>query len=339
MKKLRVFVSVVLVLCFLVGCTQSLTSNVELDKATEIYPERLKTETVKASSTKTATSTLTPTKVSTPTNTSTPTVVPTPTDTPTPTEILPVEWDLDPYIEKAIEQEWEGVKIKARLLVDSSLEDEIESVDMSDELFAEIIARTIWLVWYARQGNTDWYVAKPAEVHPFMEMWAKAQKTGNYSDWRRVQLDDIWANDLTDGDGYVQESYDFWPMYEGETPYGVTAVNRITLVLLNASDIKNIKNITRYSLSSLDPEVMSSGWGSNLNNGDLLIYLGHSYEPTIYSHPDITSFSVLCLELTAGSTWLILNTGSSDIPFDISADTYIYNKLIFGGLKVTFKFE
>ncbi len=339
MKKLRVFVSIVLVLCFLVGCTQNLTSNVELDKATEIYPEGVKKATVKASSTKTATSisTLTPTETLTPTSTFTSTVVPTPTNTPTPTEILPVEWDLDPYIEKTIEQEWEGVMINARVLVDSSLEDQIESIDISDELFAEIIARTIWLVWYARQGNTDWYIAKPVGVHPFMEMWAKAQETGDYADWRKVQLDDVWANDLTDGDGYVQEPYNFWPMYEGETPYGVTAVNRITLVLLNAA---NVKNITKYSSSSLDPEVMAAGWGSNLNNGDLLMYLGSSYEPTLYSsYPTVSSFSVLCLELTAGSRWLILNTGSSNIPFDISTDMYMYNKLKFGGLKVTFKFE
>jgi hypothetical protein len=153
------------------------------------------------------------------------------------------------------------VKIKARVLVDSSLEDQIESIDISDELFAEIIARTIWLVWYARQGNTDWYIAKPVVVHPFMEMWAKAQNTGDYSDWRKFQLNDIWANDLTDGDGYVQESYDFWPMYEAETPDGVTAVKRITLVLLRTPSTENISLCLTCSPS------IELGVGSNFNTG------------------------------------------------------------------------
>ncbi len=327
------FVSIVLVLCFLVGCTQSLTSNVELDKATEIYPEGVKKATVKASSTKTATSTstLTPTETLTPTSTSTPTVGPTPTDTPTPTEIPPVEWDLDPYIEKTIEQEWEGVMINARLLVDSSLEDQIESIDIPDELFAEVVARNVWIVWYARQGNTDWYKVMPVKVHSFMKMWAKAQETGDYSDWRKVQLNDIWANDLTDGDGYVQEPYNFWPMYEGETPDGVTAVKRITLVLLRTPSTENISLCLTCSPS------IELGRGSNFNNGDLLIYSGVTYHPSTCLFPDCSKPYIVGA-FSDFSFWLVQNNGGP-FSFDITSDAHTYNKLLYGGLKVDFKFE
>jgi hypothetical protein len=216
------------------------------------------------------------------------------------------------------------------VLVDSSLVDQIESIDISDELFAEVVARNIWLVWYARQGNTDWYKVMPVKVHPFMEMWAKAQETGDYADWRKVQLDDVWANDLTDGDGYVQEPYNFWPMYEGETPYGVTAVNRITLVLLRTPSTENISLCLKCSPS------IELGKGSNFNNGDLLIYSGITYHPSTCLYPDCSK-SYLVGAFSDFSFWLIQNIGGP-FSFVISSDTYVYNKLFYG-LKVNFKFE
>lgn len=137
----------------------------------------------------------------------TPTLTVTPTPYPTPTLVLaptPVEWELVPYSEKVVQYEWKGVLLKARLIIDESMSSKIESIDISDDLLAEVVARWMFLVWRHRNGHSSWNDDGPYEIDEYMEMWAKAQDSGLESDWRKVQVNDIWANDLTDGDGYVQ---------------------------------------------------------------------------------------------------------------------------------------
>lgn len=238
----------------------TITEQIELTE-TEIVPGNPDTPTIPIE-------TVTPTEESI-VDTSTSTIVPTETLVPTPTEILPVEWDIDPYIIKEIEGVYRGVTIKGRFIVDRSLEDTVESIEINDDVFAEMIAKSLALVWIERQKAEPWELAKPIELNKWIDLWAKAQETGSEYYWRQVQLNTIWANDLNDGNGYVEKPYIFWPMYEGVSPYEVTALHKISIVFFDPTK-KGITN-TEYMLNA----VMMTAFGSSLNNQDLILYLGH----------------------------------------------------------------
>lgn len=271
------------------------------------------------------------------------TITPLPTiDKHPPTAVVerPVEWDLDPYIIRNIDTEWQGVRIKASVIIDSSLEDMVEDLRLIDSTLAEIVARTIFLVWYTRlhpyvywnqysydeniyppwdfhdhvypcpkdqlQACTHKYVEeniRPEPIEPFMELWAKAQQSGNSSDWSRVQLNYIWANDMNEGNGYVQKPYNFWPMYEGETSYGVKALSELTIVLTDRDSATNLQTDQRYS--------NGSGLGTNLDGSQLLIYKGVGEYTSCSSQSNFEKCvgSGLRGELVRLGTWLILNDG------------------------------
>lgn len=217
-----------------------------------------------------------------PKETATPTLVPTITNTPlptidkhppTPTVERPVEWDIDPYIEYEIEGEYKGVKIKGSVIIDRSLESLVEGVYVNKNLFSEMIAKSLAYVWYTRRNNYYGYELYTRfttdKMDEWFDLWATAQETGLEYYWRQVQLDNVWANDLNDGDGYVQQPHTFWPMYEGPTPYGVTAINKITIVLADTpkADIRNV---------TIRPDWVSYGLflGSNLDNNTFFFYTG-----------------------------------------------------------------
>ncbi len=217
-----------------------------------------------------------------PAETTTPTIEPTITNTPfptidkhppTPTVERPVEWDIDPYIEYEVEGEYKGVKIKGSVIIDRSLESLIEGVYVNKNLFSEMIAKSLAYVWYSRRYNyyyDDLYTRFTGdEMDEWFELWATAQETGSEYYWRQVQLDNLWANDLNDGDGYVQQPYTIWPMYEGPTPYGVTEIKKITIVLADTpkADIRNV---------TTTPDWSSYGMflGSNLDNNKFFFYAG-----------------------------------------------------------------
>jgi len=250
-----------------------------------------------------------------PTPTTAPTAIPTATKPPLPTIVKhrptptierPVEWDLEPYIIRNTDTEYQGVRIKASVIVDSSLSYMIEDVFIDDQTLAEVVARTFHIVWFTRNhpyvywNNVhsydefpqiwdyhdhfksvllsgkytavvpDWELSyRPEPIDLFMEKWAKAQQSGASSDWRGVQLKSIFANDLHDGIGFKESSYNFWPMYEGETPSGVTALNKFTIVFVDQDSVKNlqINDEARYIWAR-------HGIGTNLNDDDLLIYIG-----------------------------------------------------------------
>lgn len=214
--------------------------------------------------------TVTPTLVPTITNTPLPTIDKHP---PTPTVERPVEWDIDPYIEYEFEGEYKGVKIKGSVIIDRSLEWLVEGVYVNKNLFSEMIAKSLAYVWYSRRNNYyvyEQYILFPTdEMDEWFELWATAQETGSEYYWRQVQLDNMWANDLNDGDGYVQKQYAFWPMYEGPTPYGVTAINKISVMLFDTpkSDIHN---------ATTGPAWVSGGrfYGVNLDNNNFIFYSG-----------------------------------------------------------------
>lgn len=239
--------------------------------------------------------TTTPTLEPTSTPTVTPTPYPTPTLMPTPT---PVEWELVPYFEKVIEYEWKGVLIKARLIIDESTSSKIESIEISDEILAEVVARWMYLVWRHRNGYESWNDDSYFDIDDYMEMWAKAQDSGLESDWRKVQINDIWANDLTDGDGYVQAPYNVWPMYYGDdAPDGVTPLNLVTLAFVAHDTFDNITNIVYV------------GMGTNLSVEDLLVYRSFNFELGLSPADVLTVEDIVFFEFASTSTWLAINNG------------------------------
>lgn len=246
--------------------------------------------------------------------------------TPTPTEILPVEWDIDPYIIKEIEGVYRGVTIKGRFIVDRSLENIVESVEINDDVFAEMIAKSLALVWIERQKAEPWELAKPIELSKWVDLWAKAQETGSEYYWRQVQLNSIWANDLNDGNGYVEKPYNFWPMYEGVSPYEVTALYKVTIVFFDPTK-HGITN-TEYMSNA----VMRTAFGSSLDNQDLTLYFGHDMGfcvPYVAKEFQCTQkrATQYCLSsnLVSLPGYLMYNDGDSDTNGILGISTHIFD--------------
>lgn len=293
--------------------------------------------------------------------TSTPTIEPTITKTPlptidkhppTPTVERPVEWDINPFYEKKIDTEWKGVRIKASILIDESLKDRVESINMMDSLLAEIVARTIHYVWYSRnnpgvpwasyeqilKGRVGYAECTLSEesIYPYMELWSKAQETGDYSDWGKVQIRNVWINDLSDGNGYIQKPYTIWPMFEGDTPDGVLAIKHITFVFVDTDMVKNV--IKKETLDDPYNIMENHSWGTNFDNGNLLIYIGYSFDRDFFSkYPSIEKEfeeSVKYLFSRAGS-WLDLNFSTPDIfKYSIRVNPNVYNSIEHWGVDV-----
>ena len=74
--------------------------------------------------------------------------------------------------------------------------------------------------WWNNGPEKKTGVPTEEEFTIFMELWSQAQISGVPADWEKVQFY-VWANDLNDGNGYVQEQMTFWPMHEGLTPDGI----------------------------------------------------------------------------------------------------------------------
>ena len=222
----------------------------------------------------------TETPVPTATDTPTPTITNTPTNTPTPISTEPpVEWDLDPYIEKYIDYDLNGIRVKAGVIIDRSLEPIIESFEITDEDLAKIVIRSLFVVWYGRNNPDATWLKKDQmrrieipikELNSFEELLARAQETGDEADWRKVQINDVWVNDLSDGYGYIQKPYSFWPMYDGETPQDVIGMKSFTIAIFrtNSSSVRNMFRIDAIS-----------GFGMNMYDGHLTYYSGSNFDP------------------------------------------------------------
>lgn len=255
------------------------------------------------------------------------TVTPTPTIVLSPTPPRPIEWDLNPYYEKYIEQEWEGINIKARVIIDQSFVRKvtIENIEISDVALAEAVARTLFIVWYQRHHPTgyDWQRLAPSEIRPFLEMWLKAQQSGREEDWRRVQIDRVWANDLTDGNGYIQKPYNFWPMYSGVTPSDVVGLEVLTFVYVRTGEVSNIFYQSKGKF-------MSFGFGSNINEGDHMVYSGFDIEKCDFE--DCLA-GIFKNAIPSANSFLVQNTGDPPTYWVTSASS-IYYKIMHGGIKI-----
>jgi len=162
----------------------------------------------------------------------------------------------------------------------------VESVEVNDDIFAELMARMLATVWYARGKSERFYEpAKPPELNKWIDSLAKAQETGYEYYWRYTQLDRIWANDINDGNGYLEKLYNFWPMYEGVSPYGVVSIQKITVVIFDVkkTGIRNFDTFTHY----LKSRIVS---GVSVDNGNLLFYSGFDMNASVASLLEATKY-------------------------------------------------
>ena len=319
------------VLCLLFnGCGVMTESPVSIEAE---KPELVATNTVPENNT---TSTV-PLATATPTEES---ILDTPTLTivPTPTLVMGIESEIDPYIVREIEGEYKGIKIKARIVIDRSLEYMVKSFEVRNEshyvqVLAELLAEDWYTIEYQGRNAYAHYVTI-RQTGQYFPLWQKAQESGNESDWRKVQLNEIWANDLNDGNGYVQNPYTLWPMYEGEVPEGVRAFNRITVVVIDLSN-SDITNIQRDVVISHATHIIEN---------DLVIYSGIDFKITnekrllhLYP-PDRDNEWFLIFSFADFSCYLIGNFGDGDNSYYYShgiSDAHF--SLVKYGFDITYK--
>lgn len=314
MEKRLVFLSIAICLFFtscVVVAQPSVPAETEQPEfaATEAVPVNTNTPDIPA---ETATPTLLPTSIVT----SLPTIDKHP---PTPTVERPVEWDIDPYIEYEIEGEYKGVKIKASVIIDRSLEPLVEGIYVNKNLLSEVIAKSLAYVWFFRHGDyTDinnlfqYERITSDQMDRWFGLWAKAQETGLEYYWRQVQLDNIRANDLNDGNGYVQKPYSFWLMYDGPTPYGITAIDKITIVMLDTpkADIRNVTVIRAMTgvvvASNLDEKRLFFYTGK-----DMSYYIKDGQERMVISRERLIK-TLLRTDFYSLDEYLVWNDGNTD---------------------------
>ena len=279
MKKKRVFLAVVLTLCFIVtaGC-----GNVLVPVITNV-PEFTSTFTQAPTETPEPRPTSTPTQAptETPEPSPTPTLAPTPTAIPTPV-FTSIENDLSPSFAQSISTEYMGVKFNLELITDSSLNPEITKIQLEDgfeHTLAAVVAVDMFEIWWVKGPVPHKYdkndfdlVELQDEFNSFMGLWAKAQETNNPEDWEKVQINRILANNLNDNNGYQMNYYNFWMMYSGDTPAGITSVKTFSIAFVYTTEVENIQISWQSSYSG----EFIKGYGLNLDKDRLLVYLGHT---------------------------------------------------------------
>lgn len=224
------------------------------------------------------------------------------------------EHDLNPNFTETVFQEFMGVEINSELTVDKSLDPMVQKVTIGDAAYTKFIARSIYKVWLKKGGPNGTGPGTETTFEEFMALWATAQKTNNPADWEKVQLKNIWANDLEDGNGYVQQPYTIWPMYTGEAPEGVRGIDKVSIVMVKRSKVKNITKLE----SSYD-----SGAGTNLKGGTMYFYAGM---PNSHYSAGVTATFIG----TSFCRYLIQNSGGSFLSMGLSIDNELKSILING---------
>lgn len=220
--------------------------------------------------------------------------------TPVPTD---VEKDLNPSYIQSTDFEYLGVRIKAELITDSSLNSRFTKVTVPDATYADFIARVVFRAWWNKGSESHSGMYTDADFESFMSLWSIAQKSGNVEDWEKVQLDGIFANDLNDGNGYVPKAYNIWPMYEGDKPLRAKGISVISFVVVDTSSMRNIDQQSDINGTSYD-----IGWGTNLEGERLLIYSGT--DTYLNTESNYNLGLVADGMLTTAAQWLIHNSGN-----------------------------
>lgn len=172
------------------------------------------------------------------------------------------EYELNPKHTQSISYKYMGVQMNGEVITDDSIRPaSINKVTISDDIFAEYVARLLFGVWWKNGPEQHAEAAEEGDFEEFMRLWAQAQNSGAIEDWSKVQINNIWANDLADGAGYDQQPYSMWFMYEGETPDGIRDIENFSIVLLGSDgDLY----VTKWW--------WKAGFGVNLNKETLSLY-------------------------------------------------------------------
>lgn len=264
MKKRLMFLFMVFVLLFN-GCGYVVTPGVPSEQ-----PSVVLTDTPVPTLTPLPTETSTPRPTDTPLPTATNT--PTPTLVPTPTLGIPVENDLNPSYVQTIVTEYMGVKFNLELITDSSMNPEITKVTVDEEMFTYVMAKNIFRIWWLKGSpgkSLEDIAISDDDFKLFMRLWAKAQETNDPEDWQKVQIDNLYANDLNDGEGYVQRPYSVWFMYNGDEkpPDGVNPITLISVALVKTGVPKNVSEAHGFLRNA-------NVYGANLNDYSIVFYIG-----------------------------------------------------------------
>jgi len=236
----------------------------------------------------------------------------------------PIEMDIEPIYTQITQYEYMGVRINAEFIVDESAYPRTAKVSIPDNIFAEFIARVFFDVWWSRQKN----VASPTENDfvNYMRSWATAQLTGNPEDWEKVKINDVWANDLTDGIGYKQKSYDLMVMHDGECFDGCIPIEKVSIVYMGYGKCENITPIDEYA--------DCKGQGTNVAGRTLFLYynIGTSSTTAI---SDTYTLSRHVSECLAFVDWYLIKNNGSVVSNRRSGcyDKSLYNLLFYRGLR------
>ena len=206
-----------------------------------------------------------------PTQTATPELSPTPTQAATATtEATKInEKELNPAYTETVSQKYMGVQINAELITDKSIYPNIKKITMPPNAYAEFIARTIFDVWWVNSTTSPRGPSTEKDFADFMALWAKAQESNNPADWYKLQIPDIWANDLNDGNGYKLQPYTIQFMSNGHAPEGLREINEFSIAIVNSGSIKN--------LTILENSLAYMAYGTNLDQDTLFLYIDASY--------------------------------------------------------------
>jgi hypothetical protein len=244
---------------------------IPINTETTTVPGQTATLTVEAPTAKTpALSTEVPvTLISPMIPTETMTIVPTATERPTATatteptstvEAIKInEHDLGVKNVQEISTEYMGVKIDGNLITGMSLGSDIKKITLPESIYGEYIARLIFRIWWIKGNEQHNIMSTDDDLVKYMAMWATAQKSGDLSDWEKVQFK-ISANDLNDGNGYVYEKLTVWPMCDEETNTdGIKKIDKISIAAVNGMTTKSITNFKDNSFEE--------GYGTNIDDG------------------------------------------------------------------------
>jgi hypothetical protein len=230
------------------------------------------------------------------------------TETPTIIE----EHDLDPNYTETVSEIFMGVKIDGEIITDRSLIS-AEKVTLPGQTYAEYVARTFFKTWWSKRPDAHRAgVANETDFKDFMSLWAKAQKSGVEEDWQKIDIPDIYANDLSDSNGYKQQKYTLRPMYGGVAPNGIRVLEKFTTVFVDTDGTKNMTPIVTGEMS----------FGSNFDNNTLYVYIGSHYQGGLINPP--ATFSDL---MSNATQWLRGNTGQQ-IRIHFSIDKQLENLLV-----------
>lgn len=237
----------------------------------------------------------------------------------------PIEMDIEPIYTQTTEYEYMGVKINAELILDKSSYPRRVKLSIPDSVLAEFVARVFFDVWWNRQKN--FMLPTESDFINYMKSWSEVQQGKDYEYWKKVQIEDIWANDLTDGFGYQQIPYDVLLMCDGVVTDGFTPIDKVSIVFTGYG---NYKNITPLYENYID----YGGLGANIAGKTLFIYYNQGSISTEVvlnkSHlSDLTS------EIMSFIDWyLISNRGQNFLAYNPGDyDKSLYHLLLYGGLR------